>query len=184
MFILLHIFCQKRFHINIRCEYVFRTQHGMFARLRKISGVLSLTSYGANSRSLGPAFWGPCLRLWRMACASCLAFALASCRGWPISRSGQWHARRRSGPPAHSCGPIRQTAGPRSRASSTRTPWPLACERSWSSAARGSAPPQTCSVPPPSLTVAMRSHRTARSGQEIQDRLLDVCAVRKPFCAR
>src|SRR5262245_48709677 len=77
--------------------------------------------------------------------------------------------------------PMRQTAGLRSRASSTPTPSQLACVRSWPSAARGRAlPPTFCGSAAVPAVTALRG--TVPAGPKTPARSLAGCVGRRPSC--
>jgi hypothetical protein len=81
-----------------------------------------------------PRILGPARRRGPWLARAAPVFASRNCRGWPISRSGQWRAKQHSGPPAHSRAPMTQTAGSRSRTSDAD---PVAATSSVPSAASG-----------------------------------------------
>ena len=106
---------------------------------------------------------------------------LIGCRGWPTSRSGQRPAKRLFGHRGPSAAPMKQTAGPRSRALSMPIPSPLACGRSWPSAARGQAAPTTfCGRRGVATVRACRA--TGAAGRKIPARLRAACVARRRFC--
>ena len=118
---------------------------------------------------------------WCTACAPWVSFISTGCLAWPISRYGPRLARQPCGTPALSRAPMKQTAGPPSRALSMPIRSPLACGRSWPSAARGRAVPATfCGRAAVATVMAPRG--TVPAGRKTPARLLAACVARRRSC--
>ena len=135
-------------------------------------------SFGRSSSSPVPASWGPCLmRQARVANAASRAPRSAAADG-RFRHLG--HGLRNSAlAQRRICTRLRGNRRAAIEASSTPTRWPLACGRSWPSAAPGQAAPPTFCVPAPILPHDGIS-REAPAGPKIPARSLAACAARRP----